>query len=143
MTAPAIFHHAFQVTDLDAARQFYGERLGCRMGRRAEHPTSVDFDFFGHHIVCHLATDEAASRLAEETQAADLRYRHFGVVLPWDDWETLLERIEQAGVEPLFPPRHRHVGEPGEEAFFMLRDPAGHVLEFKTFRDIGQLFAAP
>jgi extradiol dioxygenase family protein len=143
MTAPAIFHHAFQVDDLAAARQFYGELLGCPVARRAQHPTSVDFNFFGHHIVCHLAQGADATRLAKETRAANLRYRHFGVVLPWDDWETLLHRLARAGVEPLFPPRHSYVGEAGEEAFFMLRDPAGHVLEFKTFRDLGCLFAAP
>jgi uncharacterized protein len=44
----SLFHLAYHVTDLDAARSFYGNVLGCREGRSTE--TWVDFDFFGHQI---------------------------------------------------------------------------------------------
>jgi extradiol dioxygenase family protein len=39
--------------DLDRARKFYGELLGCPEGRKM--PGRADFNFFGHHIVAHLA----------------------------------------------------------------------------------------
>ena len=51
---PSIFHFAFNVTDLDVARGFYGRILGCREGRSTD--TWVDFDFFGHQISCLLYT---------------------------------------------------------------------------------------
>ena len=48
MQATSIFHLAFNVTDLDRARDFYGRILGCKEGRSTD--TWVDFDFFGHQI---------------------------------------------------------------------------------------------
>ena len=52
MTLPP-FHLAFPVHDLEAARRFYGGLLGCPEGRSAAR--WIDFDFFGHQIVTHLA----------------------------------------------------------------------------------------
>ena len=40
------FHLAFPVTDLQAARHFYGQVLGCPEGRASDH--WIDFDLFGH-----------------------------------------------------------------------------------------------
>ena len=48
----SLFHFAFNVTDLDAARRFYGDVMGCQEGRSTD--TWVDFDFFGHQISMHL-----------------------------------------------------------------------------------------
>ena len=136
----AIFHNAFEVTDLGATRRFYGDLLGCPTGRRRDHPASVDFDFFGHHIVCHLAAGEAGDEVRSTNLASDLRHRHFGVILEWPAWEALAERLRGAGVEFLVEPQTRYVGEPQEEALLMLRDPSGNALEFKTFRDVRHLF---
>ena len=54
------FHLAFPVRDIAEARAFYGELLGCPEGRSA--PEWVDFDFYGHQIVAHLAPDECGHR---------------------------------------------------------------------------------
>ena len=48
----SLFHLAFNVTDLDEARRFYGGVLGCTEGR--SELTWVDFDFFDHQISLHL-----------------------------------------------------------------------------------------
>ena len=48
-----LFHFSFAVSDLDQARRFYGEILGCPEGRKL--PGRADFNFFGHHIVAHLS----------------------------------------------------------------------------------------
>ena len=47
------FHLAFPVHDLGAARRFYGDLLGCPEGRSSDE--WVDFNFYGHQIVAHLA----------------------------------------------------------------------------------------
>src|SRR5438445_7549408 len=54
------FHLAFPVNDIAEARQFYGSLLGCPEGRSA--PDWVDFNFYGHQIVAHLAPEEAGHR---------------------------------------------------------------------------------
>lgn len=133
------FHLAIPVADLVAARGFYGGLLGCREGRSSDE--WVDFDFFGHQLVCHAA---ASSRDAASTvvDAHEVPVPHFGLVLEMEDWEALAERLKKAGVRFEIGPTVRFRGKPSEQATMFLRDPSGNALEFKSFRDIaGQLFA--
>jgi len=135
------FHLAFPVHDLEAARAFYGGLLGCREGRSAE--TWIDFDLFGHQIVAHLAPPrERADAASTPVDGHDVPVPHFGVVLSMDDWTALAERLKAAGVEFGIEPHVRFVGQPGEQATMFFRDPSGNALEFKAFKDLGQLFAA-
>jgi len=66
---------------------------------------------------------------------------HFGVVLTWDDWEALAQRLQERGTKFVIEPGIRFAGEVGEQATMFLLDPCGNALEFKAFKDIGQLFA--
>jgi extradiol dioxygenase family protein len=59
-----------------------------------------------------------------------------------DDWTALAERLTAAGVRFGIEPHIRFVGQPGEQATMFFRDPSGNALEFKAFKDLGQLFAA-
>lgn len=131
------FHLAIPVDDLDAARAFYGGVLGCPEGRSSDR--WIDFDLFGHQLVAHLADRAAEAENPVDGDAVPVP--HFGVVLPWDAFEPFANRLRAAGVTFLIAPRVRFAGEPGEQATMFLRDPAGNALEFKSFRDPGQLFA--
>jgi uncharacterized protein len=133
------FHLAFPVDDLAAARRFYGELLGCPEGRSAEH--WVDFDFFGHQIVAHLAPDAAKARASNPVDGEDVPVPHFGVVLEMDRWRALAARLEAANVAFVIPPTVRFEGQPGEQATMFLLDPAGNALEFKAMADSEKLFA--
>ena len=131
------FHLAFPVDDLTRARAFYGGVLGCGEGRSAA--TWVDFDFHGHQLVAHLAPASAIHRNAVDGDAVPVP--HFGLVLDWAAWEGLRDRLAAAGTAFEIAPHVRFAGEAGEQATMFLFDPAGNALEFKAFRDIGQLFA--
>lgn len=131
------FHLAFPVDDLDAARAFYGGILGCGEGRSAA--TWVDFNFHGHQLVAHLAAPSAITRNPVDGDAVPVP--HFGLVLGWDAWEALRDRLTAAGRRFEIEPHIRFEGQPGEQATMFLFDPAGNALEFKAFKDIGQLFA--
>ncbi|QYE34784.1 VOC family protein [Polymorphobacter sp. PAMC 29334] len=131
------FHLAFPVDDLAAARGFYGGALGCGEGRSAE--TWVDFDLYGHQLVAHLAPGSLIHRNAVDGDAVPVP--HFGLVLGWDDWEALRDRLVAANQQFEIEPHIRFKGETGEQATMFLFDPAGNALEFKAFKDIGQLFA--
>ena len=133
------FHHAFPVDDLAAARRFYGDLLGCREGRSADH--WVDFDLYGHQIVAHLAADAVRARATNPVDGEDVPVPHFGVVLPKEDWTRLAERLTDAGVEFVIAPTVRFEGEPGEQATMFFLDPAGNALEFKAMADPAKLFA--
>ena len=133
------FHLAIKVDDLAAARDFYGDLLGCPEGRSAD--TWVDFDLYGHQLVCHLAPGAGDGVHHNPVDGDQVPVPHFGVVLSMADWESLAERLRNAGVSFVIEPHVRFRGEPGEQATLFFLDPAGNALEFKAFADIGQLFA--
>jgi len=138
------FHVALQVRDLAEARDFYKGVLGCAEGRSSDH--WVDFDLFGHQLVCHLNPGLGpGGRIASHFNPVDgdsVPVPHCGVVLEMPEWEALAERLRRRGVRFLIEPHVRFKGEPGEQATMFLFDPSGNALEFKSLRNIAeQLFA--
>ena len=133
------FHLAFPVDDLAAARAFYGTIMQCEEGRSSE--AWVDFNFYGHQIVAHLAPEECQPVATGGVDGKAVPVRHFGLLMDWTAWEALAARFEAAGVAFVIEPYVRFKGEPGEQGTFFLRDPAGNALEFKCFRDEGGIFA--
>ena len=135
------FHLAFPVHDLEVAREFYRDGLGCAQGRESDH--WIDFDLHGHQIVAHYR--EGMNGGVEATNAVDgdaVPIPHFGVVLKMDDWEVMSKRLlARDDTKWVIEPRVRFKGEPGEQATFFILDPSGNALEFKAFADMGQLFA--
>lgn len=127
--------------DLASAREFYGGLLGCAEGRSSAE--WVDFDFFGHQLVCHVAGVRAASAAhTNPVDGRDVPVPHFGLVLEMPVWEALAGRLRDAGVRFVIEPHIRFRGQPGEQATMFLTDPSGNALEFKAFRDVAaQLFA--
>ena len=133
------FHLAFPVTSLTAARAFYGKLLGCPEGRSSD--DWVDFDFFGHQIVAHLAPADAGHKSTSAVDGHEVPVRHFGVVLTMPEWETLADRLRAANTRFVIEPYVRFKGEVGEQATMFFLDPCGNALEFKAFADRTQLFA--
>ena len=134
------FHLAFPVHDLAQARGFYGDVLGCPEGRSSE--DWIDFNFYGHQIVAHLAPSETGG--AGPLSAVDghgVPVRHFGIVLPMADWEALSTRLSGHGIKFIIEPYIRFKGLPGEQATMFFQDPSGNAIEIKAFADIGMLFA--
>ncbi len=133
------FHLAFPVHDLAAARAFYGGLLGCAEGRSSE--AWIDFDFFGHQIVAHLAPGRSSDAASNHVDGHGVPVPHFGAVLAMDEWRALAQRLEAAGVTFAIAPTIRFAGQPGEQATMFFRDPSGNAIEMKAFEDAGRLFA--
>lgn len=159
---PPRFHLAIPVADLEAARTFYAGLLGCDVGRESD--TWIDFDFFGHQVTVHLSPAEtpltasgAAATHPTWERGRDARVpreaatnpvdgkqvpvRHFGVILDWQAWHALAERLRRAGVDFLIEPYVRFRGQIGEQATLFVLDPSRNGLEFKAFKDKSRLFA--
>jgi extradiol dioxygenase family protein len=133
------FHLAFPVRDLDETRAFYGEVLGCAIGRSSA--TWVDFDLYGHQMSAHLRPQASAASDGKVDGIA-VPIPHFGAVLLMDEWEQLAARLTaRADIDWLERPMVRFKGEPGEQATLFIRDPSGNALEFKGFRSLEQVFA--
>ena len=138
MTQPP-FHLAFPVDDLARARAFYGDLLGCPEGRSS--PEWVDFNFYGHQIVAHLAPDEVGHRGTNGVDGDPVPVRHFGAILPMAEWHALADKLIGAGIRFVIEPHVRFKGQVGEQATMFFLDPCGNALEFKAFQDLSQVFA--
>ncbi len=134
-----IFHLAFPVHDLEAAREFYGGVLECKEGRSSE--CWIDFDLYGHQIVTHLAPESAGVKTANDVDADHVPIPHFGIVLPMAEWRALADKLTAKGVKFIIEPKIRFAGEVGEQATMFFLDPSGNALEFKGFADFSNVFA--
>jgi len=135
----SLFHLAYHVTDLQKARLFYGNLLGCREGRSTD--TWVDFDFFGHQISLHLGEPfktEDTGKVGDHM----VPMPHLGVVLPQADWQSLADRLTASGMEFILEPHTRFEGEPGEQSTMFFSDPSGNPIEIKGFKDFDAVYSA-
>lgn len=139
MTNVHLFHLAFPVHDVEAARAFYVGVLGCTEGRSDVH--WVDFNFFGHQIVAHRVVPNTHVAEHHSVDGDDVPVPHFGVILGMQEWEQLAQRLRDAGVDFIIEPHIRFRGQAGEQATLFLLDPSGNALEFKAFADMGRVFA--
>jgi len=136
---PQPFHLAIPVHELAAARSFYGGLFGCAEGRSSAE--WVDFDFFGHQLVAHLDPSKRKHVHHNEVDGKDVPVPHFGVVLEWNAWHSLAERLRARGTRFEIEPGIRFAGQVGEQATMFLYDPSGNALEFKAFKDPSRLFS--
>ncbi len=132
------FHLAIPVKELAPARSFYREVMGFEEGRSSD--KWVDFNFYGHQFVIH----EVENTIESEQNPVDghaVPVPHFGVVLEWDDWEALRDRLVAANTDFVIEPYIRFEGQPGEQATMFFLDPSENALEFKAFKSDEQIFA--
>jgi extradiol dioxygenase family protein len=133
------FHLAFPVDNLAEARAFYGEKLGCSEGRSS--PDWIDFNFFGHQIVAHMADCSKNRPHLSDVDDHDVPVPHFGVVLSMSQWEVLSKKLIATGTKFVIEPYIRFKGLPGEQATMFFYDPFGNAIEIKAFNDLKNLFA--
>ncbi|MGA1225691.1 MAG: VOC family protein [Tamlana sp.] len=133
------FHLAIPVYNLNECRAFYRDILGCEEGRSSDH--WVDFNFFGHQIVIHYKPKSDDVLHTNPVDGKDIPVPHFGVVLPWDIFHAFADNLKQKNIKFVIEPYIRFEGLVGEQATMFFYDPSRNALEFKAFKDMGQLFA--
>ncbi|MDB5812838.1 MAG: Glyoxalase/bleomycin resistance protein/dioxygenase [Betaproteobacteria bacterium] len=135
-----LFHFSVAVNDLDRARKFYGDMLQCPEGRRVK--GRLDFNFFGHHIVAHLAPDEAIGDKGRKIGGAlATPLRHFGVVMTLEDFQKAAARLEQAGAHWINKPSVTQKGTVREQMLMTVSDECGNAIEFKGLSMITDVYA--
>ena len=140
MSTVTPFHIAIPVHNLAECRTFYRDVLHCEEGRSSDH--WVDFNLFGHQLVIHYKPKAEETNLhSNPVDGKDVPVPHYGVVLPWETFASFSTELRNKGVKFVIEPYVRFKGEVGEQATMFFLDPAGNALEFKAFKDMGQLFA--
>lgn len=134
------FHLAIPVQNLEKCRVFYRDILLCEEGRSSE--SWVDFNFFGHQFVIHQKENyEPRKSITNPVDGHQVPVPHFGVVLTWEDWTDLSERLKASNTKFIIEPTIRFKGKVGEQATMFFNDPENNALEFKAFKDMSQVFA--
>ena len=133
------FHLAIPVTDLEESKKFYHNLLGAKIGRFSD--TWIDFNFFGHQLVCHLSPN-SISEILNPVDQEDVPVPHYGVVLDWNQFGAMIKQLEEKKINFFIKPTIRFKGEVGEQATAFLKDPSGNAIEFKSFRNMDNLFKA-
>lgn len=134
-----MFHLAFATADMDRAKAFYGDLLGCPRGR--ESSAWTDFDFFGHQISIHFVGQKVRRPRNYFNPKSHIPANHFGIVLNREDWHSLEEKLRSARINFLVEPHTAFEGEVGEQKTMFVQDPDGNAIEFKTFSDLSKVFA--
>lgn len=134
------FHLAIPVDDLAACESFYTEVLGCSRGRSSDH--WVDLNLFGHQLVIHLDDQAKENPSHNAVDGKSVPIPHFGVVLPWEAFEAFEKRLIEHQISFIIEPYVRFAGQVGEQKTMFFKDPAGNALEFKSFKQMNQLFAS-
>jgi extradiol dioxygenase family protein len=138
------FHLAISVRDIEEARDFYGAKMGLPEGRSSQ--AWIDFNLFGHQLVVHLNPLIGKSgTIASTSNPVDghgVPVPHFGVVMDFEDWHALANRLRTFIDNFIIEPYVRFEGQPGEQGTLFFVDPSGNALEFKAFKNIeNELFA--
>ena len=139
MSTISPFHIAIPVHNLNECRAFYRDILNCEEGRSSDH--WVDFNLFGHQLVIHSKPKSEEQLHINPVDGKDVPVPHYGVVLPWDEFQNFAKKLTSKNVQFIIEPYIRFEGQVGEQATMFFKDPAGNALEFKAFKDISQLFA--
>ncbi|HEX2824874.1 MAG TPA: VOC family protein [Burkholderiales bacterium] len=135
-----LFHFSFAVDDLERARRFYGGLLGCPEGRKL--PGRADFNFFGHHIVAHESPDDiVGDKGSKLREGGGTPMRHFGVVVPLDQFETIEKKLTGAGIDFIMKPEVRQAGTIREQKLMTCKDGCGNAVEFKGLKNITDVYA--
>ena len=132
------FHIAFPVNNLKSTKDFFTKVLGCSLGRESD--KWIDFNMYGHQVVAHFSPEDCTKSNVNKVDGDMVSCRHFGVILPWDNWEKLREKIKNKKIKFMIKPKIRFKNLKGEQGTFFLEDPSGNVLEFKSFKNDSMVF---
>ena len=132
------FHIAFPVNNLKSTRDFFTKVLGCSLGRESD--KWIDFNMYGHQVVAHFSPEDCIKSNVNKVDGDMFSCRHFGVILPWDKWKKLREKIKYKKIGFMIKPKIRFKNLKGEQGTFFLKDPSGNVLEFKSFKNASTVF---
>lgn len=128
--APATVHIAALAADQRDAQRFFGDLLGCALERAAE--DALEFDLFGHRVLVQRGEALDAPIRMIEIDGLATPFPHTGIVLAWENWRALADRLRGAGAAFLVEPTIRAVGAAEEHGVFALDSPVGTPFVFRA-----------
>lgn len=135
------FHLAIPVHSMEEARNFYGNILGLKEGRRSDSKWQ-DYSLNGHQIVCHYVGENyKCNDYYNPVDGDEVPVPHFGIVLKEEEFHKLAQKLKDSGITFIIEPHLRFKGQPGEQWTMFFKDPSNNNLEFKALAHPDYLFA--
>ena len=92
------FHLAIPCGDLETAKKFYSETLGCSLSNSEKE--WADVDFWGNELTLH-ASDHKLSNERHDVDMGNVSVPHFGVHLSRKDFDALKQRLKDKGANTM------------------------------------------
>jgi catechol 2,3-dioxygenase-like lactoylglutathione lyase family enzyme len=127
-----ILHFTIGVTDLERARRFYEDVVGCSYWRQND--STVFMRCGDDYFVLSRSGYHAAPNKEKDTLI------HHAFVVAAEDFDAAVAHLEASGVEVLLYEDRGHRSFTGRHLYF--HDPDGNAIEFIDFQGIGDT-AAP
>ena len=116
------FHLSFVVPELRFAEDFYVNFLGCKKGR--DTGQWIDIIFFGHQLTLHQETESMKAHAID----------HFGIILERDEWWSISQKVRADNIPFVLSPTEQTNEDNSESGKFIIKDPAGNLIEFKFYK---------
>ena len=126
------FHLAVPCGDLETAKKFYSEALGCRLDNSAQE--WADVDFWGNELTLH-ASEHKLENERHDVDMGNVPVPHFGVHLDKNVFNKIKENLKSNNIKYLDEPYTRFKGKKEEQETFFIKDPHGNILELKTLQN--------
>lgn len=133
----AAFHLALPCEDLEKTKEFYTATLGATLGRFTD--VWVDINLHGNQITFAKAGDFNFDFKNYRLGNQILSSFHFGVIIDIDTWGELYSRLFSMDLEVTTEVTFFE-DKVGEHLSFFVKDPNGYMVEFKSFKDNGEIF---
>ncbi|TPN87074.1 VOC family protein [Aquimarina algicola] len=133
----AEFHLALPCEDVEKTKDFYTYKLGAKLGRHTDN--WADINLYGNQITFTKSGNFNFNfknyRLGEQI----LPSFHFGVIIDAETWGKLYSRLFSMDLEVTTEVTFFE-NKVGEHLSFFVKDPDGYMVEFKSFKDQGEIF---
>jgi len=116
------FHLSIVVPELPLTEEFYVSFLGCKKGR--DEGRWIDIIFFGHQLTIHQETELMKAHPID----------HFGVILERDEWLSISQKAKSENIPFILFPTEKTNDDKSESGKFIIKDPAGNLIEFKFYK---------
>ena len=123
------FHLAIPCGNLEKAKKFYNEILGCKLENSAQ--DWADVDFWGNELTLHTSELKLENE-RHEVDMWNVSVPHFGVHLSKKDFDSLKNKLKEKNIKYHDEPYLRFKGTKYEQETFFVQDPNDNILEIKT-----------
>lgn len=131
------FHMSLPCLSVKATKNFYINNVGASLGRMTQN--WVDINLFGHQLTFIKAEKFSFNNPNYVFEGKILPSFHFGIIVDEKTWGEIYNNLNEQNLEVVTQTTFLK-DKKGEHSSFFIKDPNDYMLEFKSFKDLKQMF---